>query len=285
MTNKILITGGMGHIGTHLSRFLIEKGYDVYILDNFFNNTVDYIDGAKFYRLPACKIATINVKFQYVFHFGEFSRVEQSFEFFDECIEYNRNSFSAVVNYCKSVNAKLIYSASSTINGDHGYNKYESPYAFTKYQNVEYLKAFCKWFDLNYSIVYFSNVYGGLENSSEKMGTVIAKFVAAKERGDDYVKITSPGTQRRYFTHISDTISAIYLVMKHGGKDDYFVAAEESYSIIEVANLLGIDYILTEAKKGNRMSSDIDTIKTKDLGWQCKHELSSYLDKIRNDYE
>lgn len=285
MTNKILITGGMGHVGTHLARFLIGKNYDVYILDNFFNNAVDYINGAKIYRLPACKIATINVKFNYVFHFGEFSRVEQSFEFYDKCIEYNRNSFTAVLSYCKSVNAKLIYSASSTISGDGGYNRYESPYAFTKYQNVEYLKAFDKWFDLNYSIIYFSNVYGGLENSSEKMGTVIAKFVAAKERGDEYVKIASPGTQRRYFTHINDTISAIYLVMRDGCKDDYFVAAEESYSIIEVANLLGIEYILTEAKKGNRMSSDIDTSKIKDLGWQCKYELSSYLEKIGNYYE
>lgn len=285
MTNKVLITGGMGHIGTHISRFLIVKGYDVSILDNFYNNAVDSIDGAKIYRMSAQKIASINVKFDYVFHFGEFSRVEQSFDFFDECIEYNRNSFSAVVDYCKSVNAKLIYSASSTITGDNGSNRYESPYAFTKYQNVEYLHTFGKWFDLNYSIIYFSNVYGGLESADEKMGTVIAKFITAKKNRDSYVKITSPGTQRRYFTHINDTISAIYLVMKYGGKDDYFVAAEESYSIIEVANMLGIEYVLTPTRLGNRISSDIDCSRIKDLGWRCNYKLSSYLEKIRNDYE
>ena len=228
----ILITGGLGFIGASLARQLITDGKAVTIVDNLSNNTVENVSGATLYLEDVSSFFEKNhknndLKFDTIFHFGEYSRVENSFKDEEGVFKNNRNSFYSVLNYVRQKKAKLIYSASSTLFGDNGSNKFSTPYAFTKYQNVELLKIYGDWYNLNYAICYFYNVYGYGENSNEEMGTVIAKFLRYKREGRKYLPVNSPGTQKRNFTHITDTVNALKLIGKRGQGDGYGIGNQK----------------------------------------------------------
>lgn len=281
---NVLVIGGLGHVGSSLVLTLKNQGYNVTILDDLSSNAVQQICGVKLIKKSAAKIFEVPGSFEYVFHLGEFARVEQSVDMIEQCFSNNRENFWKVVNYCVKKKSKLIYSGSSTINADNGKNRFESPYAFTKYQNVELLKNYGKWRNLDFAIAYFSNVYGGNESANPIMGTVIAKFLDAYKRGRVVVDITHPGTQCRNFTHIEDTVSALMLIMKNGTGDGYFIASDESHTIIEVAEKLGLNYRITAPKQGNRMMNNIVTDKVKGLGWKAKWKLDQYLaDKVKEN--
>ena len=72
-----------------------------------------------------------------IFHFGEFSRIFQSFLYMNKCIEANTIGTVAVFNFCLNNKIKLIYSATSASLGNRGKDKNLSPYAFTKSKNIE----------------------------------------------------------------------------------------------------------------------------------------------------
>ena len=74
----------------------------------------------------------IKKKIKSLFHFGEFSRIFQSFKNFDKCYESNSIGSKAVFKFCLDNNIKLIYSATSAALGKDGQDKNLSPYAFTK---------------------------------------------------------------------------------------------------------------------------------------------------------
>ena len=275
-----LVIGGCGFIGSNLCESLCQKGLKVYSYDNYFTGTVEnHIDGVIYFKGDSAAINEQNfgVNFSHVYHLGEYSRVEQSFDDIDLVFEYNQNSIYSVLKFDKENNSKIIYSGSSTKFGDDGINPYESPYAFTKKSNVELVKAYCYWFNIEYAISYFYNVYGKREIGKGKYSTLIAKYIKLCEEGNLTLPVTMPGTQRRNFTHIKDIVSALELIGTHGLGDGYGIAAQESYSINEIVKTLNKKPEYLPERKGNRMSAPIIVEKTKLLGWEQKHTLKNYL--------
>ena len=115
-------------------------------------------------------------KIHSVFHFGEFARIYQSFNKFNECLESNSIGTNAVFKFCLENNIKLIYSAYSATLGNSGKDKNLSPYAFTKSKNLELLENLKKWFKFKYEVIYFYNVYGPGQIKKGPMATVIGIF-------------------------------------------------------------------------------------------------------------
>ena len=105
---KILIIGGLGFIGSNLAARLVELNANVTLLDNLFNNSVDLVAGC---RLVIGEALNLDIlldyeEFDYIFHFGEYSRVEKSFEDEQLVFENNRNSFYSILRYSQSKCAK-----------------------------------------------------------------------------------------------------------------------------------------------------------------------------------
>ena len=148
-----------------------------------------------------------------LFHFGEFSRIYQSFLKMSNCIESNTIGSNEVFNFCLSNKIKLIYSATSASIGNKGVDKDLSPYAFTKAKNLELLENLKNWFNFKFEIIYFYNVYGPGQISKGSMATVIGIF-EDQFRKRIPLTIVKPGTQSRRFTHIHDTIEACYFAWK-----------------------------------------------------------------------
>ena len=184
MKNIIVITGGAGFVGSNLISLLLKKTkYKIISIDNYssgnkknhiINKKVKYIVGNTKNILTILK----NKKKQIIsiFHFGEFSRIYQSFLKMGECIESNSVGSHAVFNFCLTNNIKLIYSATSASLGNGGSDKNLSPYAFTKAKNLELLENLKKWFKMKYEIIYFYNVYGPGQICTGEMATVIGIF-------------------------------------------------------------------------------------------------------------
>ena len=282
MIKKILVTGGAGFIGSHLCQRLSKnKSYEVYSLDN-------YSTGVKENHVPNVTYITGEtrdirevVKFSpdYIYHLGEYSRVEQSFEDIEKVWRYNKDGIFAVLQFCRSSGAKIIYAGSSTKYGDGGTGKSQSPYAWTKSSNTELVVNYGKWFDVPYAITYFYNVYGKREISEGKYATLIALFIRKYMKGEK-LSVVSPGTQKRNFTYIDDIIDGIVLVGEKGNGDEYGIGNQQAYSILEIAEIFNSEIEMLPERKGNRMTADVMTSKTEALGWSAKASVSEYIKKI-----
>ena len=165
-----------------------------------------------------------------------------------------------MLEFCRKTGAKIIYAGSSTKFGDGGLGRDQSPYAWTKASNTELVINYGKWFNISYAITYFYNVYGPREISKGKYATLIALFKELKKTNMP-LGVVSPGTQKRNFTHVDDIINGLILVGEKGIGDDYGIGNDESYSIIEIANLFGGEIIMLPERKGNRLSAEVMTEK------------------------
>ena len=223
MKNIILVTGGAGFIGSNLIAYLIKNtAYKIISLDNYFtgskknhitNNRIKYIRGENFNINKILEKYKKQIKV--IFHFGEFSRIYQSFLQVEKCLNYNLSGSYQVINFAAKNKIKIIYSASSSVIGNNGKDQNLSPYAWTKAKNIELIKNFNYWFKLNYEIVYFYNVYGPGQILNSRMSAVIGIFETQYKKRKS-LTVVKPGSQKRDFTHIDDIVRGCYLAWKKG---------------------------------------------------------------------
>ena len=81
------------------------------------------------------------------------------------------------------------------------------------------------------------------------------------------VTVTPPGTQRRSFTHVEDIVDGLVLVGEVGERDEFGLGAEESFSILEIAEMFGAEVEMRPETKGNLMGTKLDFSKAHGLGW------------------
>ena len=172
----------------------------------------------------------------------------------DECIESNSIGSHAVFNFCLSNKIKLIYSATSASIGNNGSDKNLSPYAFTKAKNLEMLENLKKWFKFKYEIIYFYNVYGPKQISKGEMATVIGIF-ENQYQNNKPLTIVKPGTQKRRFTYVKDTVETCYYAWRKNRCRHYSISNKKSYSIIQVAKMFNTKIKFLASRPGERYAS------------------------------
>ena len=262
MKKIIVVTGGAGFVGSNLMKYLIKKtNFFILSVDNYsvgskknhiHSNRVKYIKGdtkniEKILSKYKRRIGTI-------FHFGEFSRIYQSFIQMNKCIDSNSIGSHAVFNFCLINKIKLVYSATSASIGNKGLDKNLSPYAFTKAKNLELLENLRKWFNFKFEIIYFYNVYGPNQVSSGSMATVIGIFEKQYLRNEP-LTVVKPGTQSRRFTHIDDTVKACFYAWKQNKNKHYSISSKKSYTIMQVAKMFKSQVVFLPARQGERFAS------------------------------
>jgi len=279
---KILVTGGAGFVGSHLCERLWQLGHIVYSLDNYFTGSEDnHVEGVTYIKGNTHNIdSLVKLSPDLIYHLGEYSRVEQSFDDINIVHEYNSIGTFQVLEFARKHNCKIVYSGSSTKYGDLGPNS--SPYAFTKSSNTQLVQNYGNWYNLSYAISYFYNVYGPREIKQGKYATLIALFIEQMKHTKE-LTVVAPGTQKRNFTHVSDIIDALVLIGEQGHGDEFGIGSDESFSILEVAKMFNGNIVMLPERKGNRMTSAVVTEKTKELGWQPKHKLENYIKEMSNE--
>ena len=280
MKKIIVVTGGCGFVGSNLIEYFLKKtNLKIISLDNYssgskknhiLNKRVKYIKSDT--RDISKTLKNYKNKINSVFHFGEFSRIYQSFLNMNECIQSNTIGSSAVFNFCLKNKIKLIYSATSASLGNKGKDKNLSPYAFTKSKNLELLENLKKWFNFKYEVIFFYNVYGPRQICKGEMATVIGIF-EQKYLDKKALPVVKPGTQSRRFTHIDDTIKICFLAWKKNACKFYSITNKKSYSIKEVARLFKYKIKYLPSRKGERYASALAYLS-------LSNKISRYFGKI-----
>ena len=267
MKKYIIVTGGAGFVGSNMiERLSTNKNYKIISIDNYSTgNYKNHIHdkNIKYIKADTKKISQVLEKYKkkikVIFHFGEFSRIYQSFLKMNECIESNTIGTNEVFNFCLKNKIKLIYSATSASVGNKGQDKNLSPYAFTKAKNLEMLENLRKWFNFKFEVIYFYNVYGPKHIKSGPMATVIGIFE------EQFLKkkpltVVRPGTQSRRFTHIKDTIDACYFAWKQNKCRHYSISNKKSYTIIQVAKMFKTKINFLPSRPGERYASALTSM-------------------------
>ena len=286
--NKIIVTGGAGFVGTNLINFLLENTkFKIISIDNYssgykknhiINKRVTYINNDTKNISQMIKNAnSINS----IFHFGEFSRIYQSFLNMNDCINSNSVGTNAIFNFCLKNKIKLIYSATSATLGNKGNDKNLSPYSFTKAKNLELLENLKKWFNFKYEVIYFYNVYGPHQISTGKMSTVIGIF-EHHFKNKRSLPVVKPGNQTRRFTHIQDTIEICYLAWRKNLCRHYSISSRKSYSILDVAKMFKSKIKYLPKRAGERYSSQLinKNLSNRIYKHFGKTDLKKYINNI-----
>ena len=284
-----MVTGGAGFVGSNLIKKLILKTkFYIISIDNY--TTGSKKNHIKNSRIKYLKGETENIakilfdkkkKIKTIFHFGEFSRIYQSFLKMDDCIKSNSIGSNAVFNFCLSNKIKLIYSATSASIGNKGNDKNLSPYAFSKAKNLEFLENLKKWFGFKFEIIYFYNVYGPNQICKGDMATVIGIF-EEQFKNKKPLTVVKPGSQSRRFTHISDTIDACFYAWKKNKNRHYSISSKESFTINEVAKMFNSKIKYLPPRRGERYASALTSLNLSNKVYKLfgKKKLLDYVNNF-----
>jgi UDP-glucose 4-epimerase len=275
----ILVTGGAGHVGSHvIEQLLADDRSRVISLDNYFNGTPDnHIPGAEYREGHTKHIDRLVPETpDIVYHLGEYARIAPSFEDIERVYDMNIVGTFAVAEFCRTRKvSKLVYAASSTKFAIEGDGRHQNPYSFTKAANVDLINDYGRWYDLPYAICYFYNAFGPRERGNGRYATVIAKFERQYLRGEP-LTVVRPGTQKRAFTHVKDLARGIILTGTKGRGDGYALGQTKTYSIKEIARAFGGPVKFIEGYPGRERARN--PIKARrELGWKPTADVMKYI--------
>jgi UDP-glucose 4-epimerase len=278
----VLVTGGAGHVGSHvIEELLADERNRVISLDNYFNGSpANHIPGAEYREGHTKDIQKlVSETPDIVYHLGEYARIAPSFEDVEQVYDMNIVGTFAVAEFVRLRKVKkLVYAASSTKFAIEGDGRHQNPYSFTKAANVDLINDYGRWYKLAYAICYFYNAFGPRERGDGKYATVIAKFEQQYLRGEP-LTVVRPGTQRRAFTYVKDLARGIILVGKKGKGDGYALGQTKTYSIIQIAKAFGGPVKLVKGYPG-RAEAKNNPQKARALGWKPTVDVMDYIRDI-----
>jgi len=296
---KILVTGGAGFIGSHITEYLVQRGDDVTVLDNLntgqmknlakIDNNINFVNGdIRDYKLLEELVSDSDG----VFHEAALASVQQSFNMKDEYFDVNVNGTENILKLAKEYGFKIVYASSSSVYGnpkkipitESDDRKPINPYAQTKLED-EYLAK--KYSEMRVRVIglrYF-NVFGPRQ-SKEYAGVI--KLFLEKIKQKIPPKINGDGLQTRDFVHIDDVVMANILAMDSNIKHEFFnVGTGNSISILELANaIIRASSLSLEPIHGPELSGDVratqadTTLIRKLLNWEPTIRLDDWVTKI-----
>jgi UDP-glucose 4-epimerase len=298
---KILVTGGVGFVGTNLIKRLLKDGDTVVCLDNYStgkkeneieHENVHYIDvdisdslrrhkafGLEKYQLEKPDI---------IYHMAALARIQPSIKNPVKSIENNFNSTLNILEWGRENNTPVVFAGSSSFH--HGL--WGSPYAWSKFSGEQLCELYNKVYGLPTSICRFYNVYDPHQLEDGAYATVLGIFRKQHSEGRP-LTITGDGEQRRDFTHVDDIVDglvkcgrSLLIPNAYNAKvsgEIFELGRGENHSINEVAEMFGENYPTKyiPARKGEYDVTLADYSKAeKMLGWKPFIDLEDYVNEI-----
>jgi len=302
---KILVTGGAGFIGSHIVDLLIEKGFEIVVIDDLSKGNIMNVNKrAKFYKLDILSkdIGDIFRKenFDVVIHEAAKTNVRKSLK---EPIDYVQVNIVGTLNLlecCRRFNVKkFIYAASASRYGEpevlpcdesHSTNP-KSPYAISKHVGEKFIKLYSELYGIKFTILIYSNVYGERQDTSEESG-VIPIFIN-KLLKNETPFIFGDGNQTRDFTYVRDVAYANYLALinKETENKIFNLCGNKETSINELLEI--ICGILEKKKVGiykDKIKGEIEKIFLSNkllgesVGWRPETDIEEGLKKTIDYY-
>lgn len=279
---KVLVVGGAGFIGSHLTDGLVNAGHEVHVLDNLVGGKKENVNAKAIFHLADIRnldeIKPLFVGMDWVFHLAALPRVQYSIEHPVETNETNVTGMLNVFVAAKEAGVKkLVYSASSSAYGDQPTMPLvetmpanpKSPYGLQKYIGELYARVFSVVYGLPTVSLRYFNVYGPRYNAEGAYALVIGKFIEQKKRGEP-MTITGTGEQTRDFTHVRDVVRANILAAeseKVGKGEVINIGAGNNASVNKIAELIGGEVVHIEARLEPQNTLADNKLANELLGW------------------
>ncbi len=258
MTNRVVVTGAAGFIGSQLTDRLLEDGCLVTGVDCF----TDYYDPAR-KRLHLSKAMTMD-NFTLVeedlnradlvsifegagviFHLAAQAGVRRSWgSEFNHYVDCNILATQKVLEALRvTAGARLIYSSSSSVYGetrdlpmreDHRLRPV-SPYGATKLSGEDLCELYHDNFGIEFAALRYFTVYG----PRQRPDMAFSRFIKAAIQGDS-IEVYGDGRQTRDFTYVSDAVEANILASRYGGGERIFnIGGGSRVSVLDVLDIIG----------------------------------------------
>lgn len=296
MNKKVVVTGGAGFIGSNLVDALVEKGYEVHVIDNLSGGKKEQVNPkAVLHEVDIRDLAQISPIIngaKYVFHLAAQPRVQDSI---DRPLETNDHNVTGMLNVLVAARdakvEKVVYSASSAAYGDSDIMpltedlpaKPKSPYGLQKYISELYARVFSEVYGLPTVSLRYFNVYGPRQNPDGAYALVVGKFL--KQRCENKpMTITGDGLQTRDFTHVYDVVAANMLAAENSeikNGEVFNIGAGRNQSIKYVAECIGgeIEYVPARLEPHDTLADNSKARKV--LGWEPKVKFEDGIVELK----
>ena len=299
MSKKAVVTGGAGFIGSHIADALLERGYEVHVIDNF--------SGGKRERVPTAAILheldindtdairPIIEGAAVVYHEAALPRVQFSID--DPWTTNQANidgTLSVLVAARDGKVGKVIYAASSSAYGDQETLPLREdmpaapvhPYGLQKYVGEEYLRLFAELYGLPTVSLRYFNVYGPRLDPDGPYALVIGRFLKQRKAREP-LTITGDGEQTRDFTNVRDVVRANLLALESDrvGKGEVInIGAGRAVSINELASLIGGETTHVPARiEAKHTLADIQRAKEL-LDWAPEIAIEDGIAELKQEF-
>jgi len=278
---KVIVTGGVGFVGTNLIKRLLKEGHEVISLDN-------YSTGKKENEQDGCLYLDVDINnleysdttakllagYDVIFHMAALARIQPSLKRPQESINANVNGTLNILEIARKNNTPVIYAGSSSFH--HGL--YGSAYAWSKHAGEQLCKLYSNVYNLNTSICRFYNVYGPHQLEEGEYATVLGIFEKQRRNGTP-LTITGNGEQRRDFTHVDDIVDGIYKCMGKEFRAEIFeLGRGKNFSINEIADMFETEKKYIPARSGEYDKTLCDYSKANELlEWKPNKNLEEYI--------
>lgn len=295
---KILVSGGAGFIGSHLSRGLLEARHEVSVLDDLSTGCEANLNGRDI-KFAVGDVRSSNALehaldgVDAVYHLAAYISAPESVREPELCYDINiMGSLNLLIAAHKAGVKRVVLASSAAVYGDteepvseSRIPQPQSPYAASKLSMEETAKVFAREYGLETVCLRFFNVFGPRQDPDSPYAAVIPQFIQEFESGRG-VTILGDGEQTRDFVFVEDVVQACLLAMesKKAIGESINIASGRSVSILELAGILQGFY--PEApevqfgapREGDVRFSQADITKAREaLGYHPKIELEEGL--------
>lgn len=301
---KILVTGGAGFIGSHVSKLLLNEGHSVTVLDNLSKGHQDLVDKrAQFIQadiLDQKKLAEILSGHEAVIHMASLIEVGESVK---KPVEFSKNNILGTVTFLEVMKntgvKKIIFSSSACVYGvpkklpiteDDPLGEQENPYGITKVTMEQFCMLYQRLYNFDVVILRYFNPYGPGELHNPETHA-IPNFIKAVLNKTP-IPLFWKGEQVRDFIYIDDLAKAHILPLNLKGLHIFNIGTEVGIKVINVINiifkLLGYEVPLDDKgeRKGDvpQLVASSEKIK-KELGWKAEVSLEEGLKRTIEFYK
>ena len=249
MDKKVLITGVAGLIGSHFSRYLLDKGYKVYGIDDLSGGYEDSLPFGEHFHFYCGSVTDKkwfdaifeSIRPDYVYHFAAYAA--EGLSPFIRNFNYTNNLIGSVnvINNCVRFNSKLIFTSSMAVYGEGNPPFKETdqpspvdPYGIAKYAVEMDIKQAHEQFGLRYSIVRPHNIIGIYQNIWDKYRNVIGIWIRQKLNRQP-LTVFGNGEQKRAFSDVKFYMQPFELLMEQGDGEIFNLGADKEYRVKDVA--------------------------------------------------
>ena len=296
---KVVVTGGAGFIGSNLVEALIERGYEVHVVDSL-------VAGKKERVHPKAKLHVVDVRDRKklekifkgascVFHLAALPKVQYSIENPEETASVNIDGTLSVLTVAKKASVgRVVYSASSAVYGDSETLPLHedlpprpvSPYGLQKYVGELYARLWSDVYGLPTVSLRYFNVYGPRQSEEGAYALVIARFLKQRREGQP-MTITGDGTQTRDFTHVRDVVRANILAAespKVGKGEVVNIGSGHRISVANIARQIGgpIKHVPPRLEPKHSLADNKRARKL--LGWKPQEKFEDALEELKKLY-